>query len=129
VILYTCIQLFLFCRVIYSVSATNGGFVKVQNRDRVPTYKDTTYFYSGKTTTRDFEYHWDLITPYHCSVASGMSCPAFLSIESDITSSVSDNQFECFFIPVFARHKGARAHVGGRFGRRSRLVAAHFALY
>jgi hypothetical protein len=79
---------FIF-RIIYRVSATNGGFVKVQNRDKFPTYEDTTYFYNGKTTTRDFEYHWDLITPYHCSVASGTSCSPFLSIESDITSNVS----------------------------------------
>ncbi|XP_052067298.1 uncharacterized protein LOC127706680 [Mytilus californianus] len=74
---------------IYTVSATNGGFVKVQDRDahfnrNVDVINQ--YFYQGQTTTRDFEYHWDLELPYHCSVASGTACPPFVSVQSDITN-------------------------------------------
>jgi hypothetical protein len=36
---------------------------------------------------------------------------------------ITDNLLNYDFKPI------TRAHVGGRFGRRSRLVAAHFALY
>lgn len=47
------------------------------------------YFYHGKTTTREFEYHWDLELPYHCSVVSGTACAPFVFVQSDITNNVS----------------------------------------
>ncbi|CAG2217249.1 unnamed protein product [Mytilus edulis] len=43
-------------------------------------------YYQGKTTTREFEYHWDLELPYHCSVTSGTACAPFVSVQSDITN-------------------------------------------
>ncbi|XP_076113973.1 uncharacterized protein LOC143082259 [Mytilus galloprovincialis] len=76
-------------KVIYTVSATNGGFLKVQDRDEYFNRNVEVinqHFYQGQTTTRDFEYHWDLVLPYHCSVASGTACAQFVSIQSDITN-------------------------------------------
>lgn len=83
--------IYFYSRVIYTVSATNGGFLKVQDRDEYFNRNVEVinqYFYQGQTTTRDFEYHWDLVLPYHCSVASGTACAPFVSIQSDITNNV-----------------------------------------
>ncbi|CAC5386465.1 unnamed protein product [Mytilus coruscus] len=44
-----------------------------------------TYYYSGQTLTREFEFHWDLENPYHCSVSSGTSCTPFVNILDDLT--------------------------------------------
>ena len=77
------------------MSATNGGFVKIKNRDLCPEPTDkqdkcfTDFLYNGKTTSRESEYHWDLKTPYHCSEKLGTSCTPFLYILSDITNNVS----------------------------------------
>ena len=77
------------------MSATNGGFVKIKDRDLCPEPTDkrdecfTDFLYNGTTTSREFEYHWDLHTPYHCSEKTGTSCTPFLYILSDITSNVS----------------------------------------
>jgi hypothetical protein len=78
--------LFLLCfRIIFNVTAKNGGYVVVNNRE---TKRDATYFYEGSTRTREFEFHWDLDNPYHCSVANGASCSAFVSVGNDITDNV-----------------------------------------
>ncbi|CAG2242937.1 unnamed protein product [Mytilus edulis] len=51
-------------RVVAEFSSTNGGYVIVANRDIKPHDSDkSTYYYSGKTLTRRFEYHWDLKNP------------------------------------------------------------------
>ncbi|XP_071123054.1 uncharacterized protein [Mytilus edulis] len=76
-------------KVIYTVSATNGGFVEVQDRDvffETEVNETKISYYQGKTTTREFEYHWDLELPYHCSVTSGTACAPFVSVQSDITN-------------------------------------------
>lgn len=84
------LMLFFHSRVIFKVSSTNGGYVKVADRQASSSdgvkYK---YYYSGKTKTREFEFHWDLVNPYHCSESSGTSCTPFVFISSDITNNVS----------------------------------------
>ncbi|CAC5370730.1 unnamed protein product [Mytilus coruscus] len=73
-------------RVVAEFSSTNGGYVIVANRDIMPNDSVTkTYYYSGKTLTRHFEYHWDLENPYHCSNLSGVSCTPFLELSEDVT--------------------------------------------
>ena len=88
-------------RVIFEVSAENGGYVVVADRDISQTDgKLNRYFYNGQILTREFEFHWDLDQPYHCSVSSGTSCDAFISIPTDITNNVSLSLvFTVFFAP------------------------------
>ncbi|XP_071123148.1 uncharacterized protein [Mytilus edulis] len=70
-------------KILYEVSSTNGGYVDVANRENGIT---TRYYYQGQTLTRTFEYHWDVVNPYHCSVSAGKSCTHFISIPTDITN-------------------------------------------
>ena len=79
------IHCFICFRIIFSVAAKNGGYVVVNNTE---TNRESTYFYEGRTRTREFEFHWDLVSPYHCSVTNGASCSAFVSVGNDITDNV-----------------------------------------
>ncbi|CAC5360413.1 unnamed protein product [Mytilus coruscus] len=77
-------------KVIAEFSSTNGGYVKVADREQ--SYNDgviNTYYYNGQTATREFEYHWDLVDPFHCSVSSGTSCSPFVDVGTDITDNPS----------------------------------------
>lgn len=79
----------IFYRVIVAFTSTNGGYVKVADREQNVWDKVTnTYYYNGQTATREFEYHWDLVDPVHCSVTSGTSCSSFVSTATDITNNV-----------------------------------------
>lgn len=86
-------MLYLHSRVIFQVSSTNGGYVRVADRQaNINDGVTNKYYYSGKTKTREFEFHWDLINPYHCSASSGTSCTPFVFIASDITNNVSSEE-------------------------------------
>ncbi|CAC5360418.1 unnamed protein product [Mytilus coruscus] len=77
-------------KVIVKFTATNGGYVKVADRDQNALDKViNTYYYNGQTATREFEYHWDLVDPVHCSVTLGTSCSSFVSTATDITNNPS----------------------------------------
>ncbi|XP_076117799.1 uncharacterized protein LOC143085385 [Mytilus galloprovincialis] len=77
-------------KVIVAFTSTNGGYVKVADREQNVWDKVTnTYYYNGQTATREFEYHWDLVDPVHCSVTSGTSCSSFVSTATDITNNPS----------------------------------------
>jgi uncharacterized protein YjiK len=84
---------FFFYRIIYTVSAKNGGYVEVENRDDYPTDVSVDkYYYNGQTVTRSFTFQWDMEPPYHCSETEDTgtsSCPYPVKIEKkDITSDV-----------------------------------------
>ncbi|XP_063415906.1 uncharacterized protein LOC134697555 [Mytilus trossulus] len=77
-------------KVIVAFTSTNGGYVKVADREQNVWDKViNTYYYNGQTATREFEYHWDLVDPVHCSVTSGTSCSSFVSTATDITNDPS----------------------------------------
>lgn len=80
-------------RIVYTVTAKNGGYVEVEDRDDYPTVVTTEKkYYNGQEITRSFTYHWDLESPYHCSdiEATGTStCPYPVELATDdITSNV-----------------------------------------
>lgn len=77
-----------FCfRLFFSLQATIGGYVKVKNREAGN--KIEYHPFVGKTTERVFEYHWDLVPPYH-NLAQGIDNPQFLTVP-DLTESVSSS--------------------------------------
>jgi hypothetical protein len=71
--------IFFFYRIIYTVSAKNGGYVEVEDRDDYPTDVSVDkYYYNGQTVTRSFTFQWDMQSPYHCSETEDTgtsSCP------------------------------------------------------
>ncbi|CAG2203590.1 unnamed protein product [Mytilus edulis] len=69
-------------KIMFAVSAENGGYLDVHNRE---TDGVNRYYYEGNTLVREFEFHWDLVNPYHCSVTQGLGCDAFASVTNDIT--------------------------------------------
>ena len=75
-----------FCRFIFTASAKNGGYVVVYNWE---TKRNETFYYEGRTRIREFEFHWDLVDPYHCSVTMGTGCDAFAAVDNDITDNVN----------------------------------------
>lgn len=73
------------------MSAKNGGYVNVENRDNYPTTVTTEkFYYNGRTRTRTFTFHWDIEFPYHCSETTGtLACPLPIEIiPADITTDV-----------------------------------------
>ncbi|CAC5414424.1 unnamed protein product [Mytilus coruscus] len=84
-------------RIVYTVSATNGGYVDVENRGSYPTVVTTDKkYYNGKEITRSFTFHWDLESPYHCSdiEATGTStCPYPVELATDDITSNPDVVF------------------------------------
>jgi hypothetical protein len=71
-------------RVFFYLQATTGGYVNLKNRD--DGNKSEYHPLVGKTTEREFEYHWDLEKPFH-NLVSGVDDPPFLSVP-DLTENV-----------------------------------------
>nr|XP_034314147.1 uncharacterized protein LOC105348718 isoform X1 [Crassostrea gigas] len=72
-------------QLFFSLQATIGGYVKVKNREAGN--KIEYHPFKGKTTEREFEYHWDLVPPYH-NLAQGIDNPQFLTVP-DLTESTT----------------------------------------
>ena len=67
--------------------------MKVKNREAGN--KIEYHPFKGKTTEREFEYHWDLVPPYH-NLAQGIDNPQFLTVP-DLTESVSSS-VQCYIL-------------------------------
>ena len=75
----------VFSRLFFYTEAKTGGYVKVINREK---NNEIEYHpFVGKTTSREFEYQWDLVPPYH-NLVKGIDNPQFL-IVPDLTENVS----------------------------------------
>ncbi|XP_061181031.1 uncharacterized protein LOC133189645 [Saccostrea echinata] len=64
-------------QLIFYLQATTGGYVKVKNREA--NNKIQYHPLVGRTTEREFTYHWDLEKPYH-NLVKGVDNPPFLSV-------------------------------------------------
>ena len=82
--MFTVILKYVFCRLFFYLEAKTGGYVKIINREN-----NTTEYHPfvGKTTSREFEYKWDLEPPYH-NLVKGIDNPQFLTVP-DLTENVS----------------------------------------
>ncbi|XP_055997828.1 uncharacterized protein LOC125647098 [Ostrea edulis] len=74
-------------QVFFYLQATTGGYVELKNREN--NNKIEYHPLVGKTTEREFEYHWDLEKPYH-NLVSGLDDPPFLSVP-DLTENPTIN--------------------------------------
>ncbi|XP_078334035.1 uncharacterized protein LOC111124258 [Crassostrea virginica] len=68
-------------QLFFYIEAKTGGYVKVINREK--NNKIEYHPFVGKTTSREFEYQWDLVPPYH-NLVKGIDNPQFL-IVPDLT--------------------------------------------
>ncbi|XP_038050907.1 uncharacterized protein LOC119724059 [Patiria miniata] len=71
----------------YNVSSTNGGYLKLYDRD----FSDTiiTRYYDGQTVSSYATFTFDFVDPYHC-VDVGSGCrTTMLNVGSDVTTQAS----------------------------------------
>ena len=83
--MFTVIFKYVFCRLFFYLEAKTGGYVKVIDREN--NNKILYHPFVGKTTSREFEYQWDLVPPYH-NLVKGIDNPPFLTVP-DLTENVS----------------------------------------
>ncbi|XP_046581226.1 uncharacterized protein LOC124288741 [Haliotis rubra] len=69
--------------IVVSYKATNGGYVKVRNKE---TKNLATFYYSGASQTRTFTMTIDLVLPYHCT-GSSTCVGSMLTAPNAITTS------------------------------------------
>ncbi|XP_046581225.1 uncharacterized protein LOC124288740 [Haliotis rubra] len=69
--------------IVVSYKATNGGYVKVRNKE---TKNLATFYYSGASQTRTFTMTIDLVPPYHCT-GSSTCVGSMLTAPNAITTS------------------------------------------
>ncbi|XP_022107048.1 uncharacterized protein LOC110988105 [Acanthaster planci] len=66
------------------VSATNGGYLKLFNRDL--SNRINTRYYSGRTSSAYSTFTFDFVEPYHCVSAAGGCRTTMLSAGNDVTT-------------------------------------------
>ncbi|XP_022102003.1 uncharacterized protein LOC110985345 [Acanthaster planci] len=68
----------------YDVYSSNGGFLKLHNRDNAGTFY--TRYYSGRTTSGYSTFTFDFVDPYHCVDVSSGCRSTMLNAGDDVTS-------------------------------------------
>ncbi|XP_022103295.1 uncharacterized protein LOC110986023 [Acanthaster planci] len=66
------------------VSATNGGYLKLFNRDL--SNRISTRYYSGRTSSAYSTFTFDFVEPYHCVGAAGGCRTSMLNAGNDVTT-------------------------------------------
>ena len=83
-----------YFRVIFSFEITNGGYIRYIDRDTHPNNPETAprikVDLNGRTVSRTFTFHWDLMEPLQrCVRDHGLQCKKPPVFTPDVTTNVS----------------------------------------